>query len=217
MQDLELTIGNKNYSSWSLRAWLFMRHAQVDFVERRLALNTQEFGREIAKYSPSRRVPSLRHGALVVWDSLAICEYVAEAFAPQWGWPEQRDARAVARAVSAEMHSSFAALRATMPMNCRRRVVGFVPNEAASHDIARVCAIWADCLARFSDERGWLFGDFCIADAMFAPVAIRFYGYCTELAPQQAAYVDRVLSHPHVVEWIAAGTAEDEIIDSVEV
>ncbi|HJT98332.1 MAG TPA: glutathione S-transferase, partial [Rhodanobacteraceae bacterium] len=142
-----LVIGNKNYSSWSLRPWLLMRHRGIAFDEVRLPLDTPEFASDIARWSPSGRVPVLHRGDLVVWDSLAIGEYVSETFLDGRGWPDDAAARAVARAISAEMHSGFLAMRNALPLNCRRRLAAFDPPAEARRDIERVRRIWRECRA----------------------------------------------------------------------
>ncbi len=167
-----LVIGNKNYSSWSLRAWLALRNMGLEFTELRIPLRMPGYRDEIRKHNPAGRVPALQDGHHTIWDSLAICEYAAETYPP--AWPEDRDSRSLARSVSAEMHSSFAALREALPMNCRARGRRVAASEEVSRDIARVQEIWRSCRSRHSDDGPWLFGPFCIADAMYAPVASRF-------------------------------------------
>ena len=212
-----LVIGNKNYSSWSLRPWLLLRHLGIEFEERRLALNTPDFDQRIGQYSKARRVPVLVHDDLHVWDSLAICEYVAELYPHLGAWPDDRAMRARARSVSAEMHSGFAALRASMPMNCRRKVEGFVPSSEAEVDIDRVHTIWEECRARAPAGGPFLFGRFSIADAMFAPVASRFATYGVNASEEAAAYASALLDLPAMREWAQAGAQESEVIDSEEV
>jgi glutathione S-transferase len=203
-----LVIGNKNVSSWSLRPWLVLRQFGVAFDERRLPLGTPGFATAVAAWSPSGRVPALRHGELTVWDSLAICEYVDETFLDRAGWPRDAAARAVARAVSAEMHSGFQALREQLPLDCARRIEGFVPGEAAARDIARVCALWRDCRRRFGGAGAFLFGGFSIADAMYAPVVLRFRTYGVALDADARAYADAILGLAPVQEWLADAAAE---------
>lgn len=217
MPEIELVIGNKNYSSWSLRPWLLLKHAGIGFKEIRIPLDTERFSAEIGAHSPSRKVPVLKRGDLRVWESLAICEYVAEQFPHSRAWPDDAAARALARAVSLEMHAGFAALRAALPMNCRRRVEGFEPPPHARHDIHRVGEIWRQCLARENRDGPWLFGRFSIADAMYAPVALRFAGYGVTLGPVEDAYVERVLAHAAVAEWVEAAGREPEVIAREEV
>lgn len=215
-QEPLLVIGNRNYSSWSLRAWLVLRKAGVAFDETRLLLDTPEFHAQVGQYSPSRRVPVLRHGDRTVWDSLAIAEYVNDEFAGGRLWPRDPAARAHARSVSAEMHSGFAALRARMPMNCRA-VGRRVPVAAAlSRDIGRVSAIWHECRERFGRGGPWLYGKFSIADAMYAPVASRFRTYGVVLDGAAGDYARAVLADDDMRWWVAAGTQETETVAADE-
>ncbi|MEO7323766.1 MAG: glutathione S-transferase family protein [Dokdonella sp.] len=209
-EPLLLVIGNKNYSSWSLRPWLLLREMNIGFEEHRLLLDTPQFASDIASWSPNRRVPALRHGELTIWDSLAICEYVNEAFLHNAGWPVEAPARAIARAVSAEMHSGFQALRSHLPMNCRRRSSDFVVPPDAQRDIERIAAIWRDCRARFGDSGAFLFGRFSIADAMYAPVVLRFLSYGVALDAGTRAYVQTVLGLASMQEWMRDAAAETE-------
>jgi len=217
MERLELVIGNKNYSSWSLRAWLLLTELGVDFDERRIPLDTHAWEREIGRHSPSRMVPVLKVGAHVIWDSLAICEYVSERFAEGRGWPRDEDARAAARSVSAEMHSGFSALRESMPMNCRRRVSGLRASEATTRDIARITEIWRWCRTSWGGGGPFLFGTFCIADAMYAPVVSRFHTYGVRLDAVERAYADAVWALDSVQAWMQAATDESEVIHHAEV
>lgn len=211
MPDVTLVIANKNYSSWSLRAWLYLAQAQARFDEVRIALDTPQTQERIARYSPSGRVPVLIEGGLTVWDSLAICEYWSETHAGGSGWPAARAARAEARAISAEMHAGFQALRSELPMNIRaRRRVAVSP--AATADIARVTAIWDHCRRRHESAGPWLFGRFSIADAMYAPVVLRFETYGIPLGGQAAAYAHTVLTDPCVMAWAADARRETETV-----
>ncbi len=215
MSERTLVIGNKNYSSWSLRAWFFLKHTGAPFREIRIGLDEPETRARIARYSPTGRVPVLIDGGITVWDSLAICEYLSERFPAAQGWPADAAARAVARCVSAEMHSGFQALRNEMPMNIRaRRAV--TPSAAATADIARVVASWESCRSRHGAGGPWLFGRFSIADAMYAPVVFRFQTYGVALPAVAAAYAGAVRAHPAIAEWVAAGLAETEIVPSDE-
>ena len=211
-----LVIGNKNYSSWSLRPWLLLRHHGVDFDEVRLPLDTPAFADAIGRWSPTRTVPAMRHGELVLWDSLAICEYANEAFLGGAGWPASRHARAVARAASAEMHAGFAALRARMPMNCRRRSAGLALPAEVQRDVARVLALWRDCRARFGDGGPFLFGAFSIADAMYAPVAMRFRSYGIEIDDGARAWSRALLALPAMQEWLDAAANEPETLAATD-
>lgn len=211
-----LVIGNKTYSSWSLRPWLFMRHFDVEFDEIVLPLDTPEYFRRIPDYSPTGRVPVLLVDGDRVWDSLAICETVNERWLGGRGWPADPRARAAARSAACEMHSGFAALRAQMPMNCKREPRAPHWDEAASRDIARVEAIWRELRGRFGGDAGFLCGDFGIVDAMFAPVCIRLRGYGPPIAEDSRDYLARVLDLPAMREWQAAAEAEPARVEADE-
>ncbi len=217
MSELSLVIGNKNYSSWSLRPWLLLKHFDIDFKEIRVALYTPETHENLAKYSPSLKVPVLIQTSRVIWDSLAICEYISESHLSNRGWPKSADARAIARSVCAEMHSGFFALRNELPMNCRKQFLDFEPSAAALSEVQRIKAIWGECRERFGLDGEWLCGEFSIADCMFAPVVIRFHGYGIVLEGELKAYAERVLSHPDVAIWIKEGAEESEVIEIAEV
>jgi glutathione S-transferase len=208
-----LIIGNKNYSSWSLRAWLLLRQFGITFNEVKLTLDTPEFHARIGGYSPAGRVPVLLDGDVRVWDSLAIAEYVNECFLEGRGWPKQVAARATARAVGAEMHSGFTALRRDMPMNCRKRVSTDVISAAAigadaARDVARVQAIWRQARERHAEEGAFLFGAFGIADAMYAPVVLRFVSYDVRLGTLEQHYVDTIMALPALHDWLADAATE---------
>ncbi len=210
----QLVIGNKNYSSWSLRPWLAARHAGIEFDEIRVSLFTPEGTAQIQQYSPSSKVPVWREGEFMVWDSLAICEYLAER-APTL-WPVDSAARAVARAVCAEMHSGFTALRNGMPMNARARGrrVAVTPEIAA--DIDRIAALWTDCRSRFGASGPWLFGAFSNADAMFGPVVLRFATYGVSRPGVVDDYAATWVADSHLQAWIAAAERESEVIEQNE-
>lgn len=204
-----LVIGDKNFSSWSLRAWLAMRKSGVPFDEELIPLDTEEFEKRIHRYSPSRRVPALHDDGLVVWDSLAICEYANEAYANGALWPKEPGARAVARAVSAEMHSGFDALRDQMSMNWKATPLRIPSTPALERDIQRVRALWSESLA--CEPRGpWLFGHFSIADAMYAPVVLRFHTYQVAVGELEAAYMRTMLDDADVSEWLRAADQEPD-------
>ncbi|MES9990795.1 MAG: glutathione S-transferase family protein [Candidatus Thiodiazotropha sp.] len=217
MSKLTLIIGNKNYSSWSLRPWLFLRHHNIEFSEKRVPLFEETTERELAQYDSDFKVPVLKDGDLIVWDSLSILEYLSETCLAGSGWPEKPGARSIARSVSAEMHSSYINLRNELPMNCRRRFDSITLSKDAQREVERVKALWRRCRREFGGEGEWLFGDFSIADAMFAPVAVRFSGYNIELGDIEAAYTQSVLKHPGMIDWIEAGKQETEIIESEEI
>jgi len=209
-----LVIGNKCYSSWSLRGWLPLRHFGVAFTERRLPLGTEEFDREMAQLGLNRRVPVLIDGEHTVWDSLAICEYANERWLDGRGWPVDRGARARARSVCAEMHSGFAGLRRALPMDCRASGAPTPVDEAARADVARMRALIADCRSRpgvhGADGGPWLFGAFSIADCHLAPIAVRFTVYGVPLEGAVAEWVGTMWALPALAEWVAAGRAEAE-------
>jgi glutathione S-transferase len=213
---LTLVIGNKNYSSWSLRPWLYLKHHGIPFQEIRIPLYREDSEARIAAYSPSGKVPVLLDGEVRVWDSLAILDYLAERFPDTAGWPEDRLARATARSLAAEMHAGFQVLRAHCGMNCRRAPAGKVLPDAVHRDIARVGRIWQGCREQYGREGPWLLGRFSIADAMYAPVALRFRTYCLEAGPSAQDYVHTVLNHPAMVEWMEAGRRETEVIAAFE-
>ena len=205
-----LVIGNKNYSSWSLRPWLLLRHFGIGFDERRLILDTPAFQDEIAHWSPTRRVPALHDDGLVVWDSLAICEYANERWLDGRGWPDDQRTRAVARAASAEMHSGFTALRTQLPMNVRRRPDAYRWDDAAQHDIDRVQQLWRQLRETHGARGDFLCGDFGIVDAMFAPVVFRFLGYGVPMDNVSETYAKALLALPAMQEWRASAEAEPE-------
>ncbi len=208
MSAITLIIGNRNYSSWSMRPWLALAQTGAAFDEIVVPLNQPETAAAIAAHSPSGKVPVLRDGALTVWDSLAIIEYLAERF-PQAGlWPAPAEARAVARAVSAEMHAGLQALRAHMPMNIRATFPGRGRADGVQADIERIEAIWCDCRGRFGAGGAFLFGAFSAADAMFAPVVTRFQTYAVDLDPVSRAYADAILAWPIVAAWCQAAADE---------
>jgi glutathione S-transferase len=217
MSQFELVIGNKNYSSWSLRPWLVLRHFRIPFTECRIPLYQGESKAALLEHSPSGRAPVLHDGTTTVWDSLAIIEYLAEKHAEKGIWPVDREARAIARAVSAEMHSGFEALRTHLPMNCRARGRIRALTEEAERDVMRVQEIWSSCRREFGNHGEWLFGDFSAADAMFAPVVIRFSGYGIRCDERGSAYVDFVLGHPALQEWMNHAQEESEIVEELEV
>lgn len=215
MSELTLIIGNKNYSSWSLRPWLLLTHAGIPFQEIRIPLYSSDWD-DILAYSPSGKVPALRDGSLSLWDSLAICEYLAECFRGHQLWPTDKAARAVARSVSAEMHSGFSNLRQNMNMNCRKFLPGKGWTPAVQEDIDRIQQLWKDCRVRFGQEGPFLFGRFSIADAMYAPVTSRFVTYDVALDAVSSDYVKAVQALPAMQAWNDAARAEKEVIAHYE-
>jgi len=212
-----LYIGNKNYSSWSLRPWLVFRHFKLPFEERLVPLFDENWDAAIAKVSPSRKVPCLVDGDVTVWETLAIIEYAADRHPDVPVWPAEPKARAVARSVSCEMHAGFGAMRAAMPMNIRKSLPGRGQTPEALNDIARITAMWRDCRTRYGKGGDFLFGPFSAADAMYAPVASRFTTYAVDLDPVADTYVKAVMALPAMQEWCAAGRAETWVIEHDEV
>ena len=206
---LELVIGSKRWSSWSLRPWLVLRRTGAPFLERLIPLY-QEEGRtraQILPHSPSGRVPALKTGGIVIPESLAICESLAEAFPGANLWPEDPDLRALGRAAASEMHAGFRALRVECPMDLAKPIEAIDLSGEAKADIARIRDLWSDLLGRSGGP--FLLGDWSIADAFFAPVASRFRTYAIEAgSPELADYLDRLLNWPDFLEWEAAGRLE---------
>jgi glutathione S-transferase len=212
---LQLVIGNKNYSSWSMRPWVLLRQAQIPFEEVQLKFDESKGGLTVAgieKYSAAGKVPVLMIEGEPVWDSLAICETVAEMFPEKHLWPETAEARRVARSICAEMHSGFQALRGAMPMNIRSRHPGKGMTPESRKDIDRVIALWTDCRERFGGAGNFLFGRFSIPDAFYAPVGMRFHTYAVKLPPVAQAYCEAVQALSAVREWIEAARRETEFV-----
>jgi len=216
MADIIIYLGNKNYSSWSLRPWLALKQTGAAFDEEVIPLSEAATRSTVLRFSPSGSVPALKHNELTVWDSLAICEYLAETFPAAKLWPDDNAARAVARAVSAEMHSGFAALRDHLPMNMRSSFPNRGVTPEVQANINRITAIWRDCRKRFGAAGPFLFGGFTIADAMYAPVVSRFRTYKIELEAEAQAYADAVWALPALQEWLTAAKNEPMIIESAE-
>ncbi len=216
MNDLTLVIGNCNYSSWSLRPWLFLSHHGIEFKQKRVALFEETMTRELAGYFSDTKVPILLDGDLEVWDSLAILEYLSERFPDKHGLPDNVEVRAVARSVSAEMHSSLFDLRNEMPMNCRRLFPDFKPSEAALRDVERVQSIWRRSRERYGEDGPWLFGKFSIADCMYAPVVLRFLSYGIEMDEVCTAYAETLYNDSAIKNWVQMGRDESEVIEEDE-
>ncbi len=215
-----LVIGNKNYSSWSLRPWLLLKTNDIAFDEMRVPLYQQGSKVAIQSHAPAGRapygkVPILRDGAITVWDSLAICEYASERWPSMRGWPAELAHRAHARAISAEMHSGFATLRNEMPMNCRRKHAPVTQGPQLRTEIDRVLEIWTGCRAA-ATSGPFLFGAFGIADAMYAPVVLRFSLYQVALPETARAYADAMLALPSLQEWLADARNETEVLPQFE-
>lgn len=211
-----LIIGNKNYSSWSLRAWLVLAESGIEFDEVRICLDTSRFAAEIGEFSAAGRVPVLLLDKQPIWDTLAIAETLAERWPEKDLWPGDPVARAHARSICAEMHAGFSTLRDAMPMNCRAMGRKVALPDALVADIDRIFDIWTDCHRRYSDDGDWLFGRFSVADAMFAPVVLRFRTYGINLPASAAAYPARLLESHALQEWLAAAESETEVLDGDE-
>ncbi len=205
---LTLVIANKAYSSWSFRPYILMRHFDIPFAEIVVPLGEATTTAEILRYSPSGKCPVLLDKGLVIWDSLAIVEYLAETYPDLCIWPRDKAARAMARALSAEMHSGFMGLRAHLPMNMRRPVKTRALTPEAAADVARIEAAWAIARRQFGEDGGFLFGAFSAADAMFAPVVSRLHTYAVPVAGASRAYMDAVMALPAWQDWQTGAAAE---------
>jgi glutathione S-transferase len=212
----KLIIGNKNYSSWSLRAWFLLKEAGIPFEEHRIPLDCPTTAGEIGKYTNAKCVPVLQFDEMTVWDTMAIAETLAECYPEKHLWPEDRAARAHARAISAEMHSGFHLLRTCMPMNCRAMGRQIPLPDELGNEIDRIIAIWAECHRNYADQGSWLFGEFSIADAMFAPVVLRLRTYGINLPESAGFYPHRLLESEAMQEWLLAAESEIEVIDREE-
>jgi glutathione S-transferase len=214
---LRLIIGNKNYSSWSLRPWLALTALGIPFEEELVPLDAPDFKERIRARSPAGKVPVLLDGEAVVWESSAILEHLAERFPEKGVWPSDPVARAYARSLATEMHNGFGALRSVAPMNLWRPVEARSFPEEALQDVRRITRRWGEARARFGSGGDFLFGPFCAADAMYAPVATRLRTYAIEIDPVAAAYVEAIHAHPAFVAWKEAALketgalAEDEV------
>jgi len=214
---LTLVIGNKNYSSWSLRPWLLLKQAQIPFKEILIPLYEGDYKEQILKYSHHGKVPILIHQSETVWESLAIGEYVADLFPQKELWPKNVHDRAVARSISSEMHSGFVHLRTNMPMNLRASHPGKGRTPESQRDIARVLEIWEGCREQFKAKGPFLFGHFTVADAMFAPVVTRFRTYGVDLTGPCAEYSKTILNLPSFKEWEKEGIKETQFIKASEI
>lgn len=217
MNEFTLYIGNKAYSSWSLRGWLACKIAGISFREVVIPLDQPATQPDIRKASPAGLVPILQHGDVTVWETLAIGEYLAELYPDAGLWPAERKARGVARSISSEMHAGFRDLRQAMWMNMRRSFAGKGRTPGALANIARIAEIWRTTRAAHGAGGPFLFGaKFSFADAMYAPVVSRFTTWAPELPADATAYVAAVSNHPFMKEWIAAAQAEPWVIDKYE-
>ena len=214
---LRLVIGNKAYSSWSFRPWILLAHFKIPFEEIVIPLDTATTRADILKYSPTGKVPFVQDGAIKLWETLAIAEYIAETYPEKAIWPKAKAARALARVLSSEMHAGFQALRTECPMNLRRHKPPRQPlSDAALADIARIEAAFADARARFGKAGPFLFGKFCAADAMFAPVVNRLHAYQAHVSPQTRAYLDAMMALPAWIAWAKDAADEPWFIDKYE-
>lgn len=213
----KLIIGNKNYSTWSLRAWFLLAEAGIEFEEERIALDTQGCAARIAQYSPACRVPVLVLDGEAIWDTMAIAETVAERWPEKELWPSDPKARAHARSICAEIHAGFPVLREAMPMNCRAMGRRVPLPDALAADIDRIFEIWSDCQRRYHSGGDWLFGNFSVADAMYAPVVLRFRTYGINLPQSATAYPERLLQSKALQDWLAASESETEVIEREEI
>lgn len=212
---LTLIIGNHNYSSWSLRLWLYLKESQLDFQVVRIPLHEGDWRAEVAQYTPSGRVPVLIDGDVTVWDTLAIIEHLRENHPSALDWPSGLAERAHARSISAEMHSGFIALRGELPQNLRlRRPVE--PSDLCRQQIDRLLEIWSDCRTRYGERGPWLFGELSPADVMFVPVALRFVTYGIDVPRPAVEFVDAVRANEYVREWIRAAEQETEKLAFVD-
>ncbi|MCY4590421.1 MAG: glutathione S-transferase family protein [Alphaproteobacteria bacterium] len=218
MDDLVLIIGNKNYSSWSLRAWLSLSAAGAVFEEILVPLDQPNTRQEILKHWRNGRVPILKQGDNVVWESLSICEYAAELFPEVGLWPQDIRARAIARSLCCEVHAEFNSIKTHMPMNIRSRFPNEGRKPGVQDDINRITAVWRRARERYGRDGGgpFLFGPFTNADAMFAPMVSRMRTYAVELGDIETAYSEAVWSYPPVQEWVRAAHAEPWVIENAE-
>jgi glutathione S-transferase len=213
---LKLIVANKAYSSWSLRPWILLAHFKIPFEEIVIPMDRPETRRAMLKYAPTAKCPSLHDGKIAVWESLAIMEYVAEAFPEKAIWPRAKAARAHARSLASEMHAGFAALRQACPTNFRRKPKAIALGEEARADVARIEAAWADTRDTFGKAGPFLFGRFSAADAMFAPVVNRFHAYDIRVAKATRAYMEAMMALPAWRAWIADAEAEPWRIEKYE-
>lgn len=217
MSQLKLVIGNKNYSSWSLRPWFFLKNLNIDFEEELVFLFEKDTSKYLKPYLSNEKVPILIDGDFQVWDTLAIIETIADKFPNKQGWPNNTKSKAIARTVSAEMHSSFFALRDALPMNIRKHFANYPITDDVQQDIDRIVMLWEQCQKNKSGQGSWLLGDFSGADAMFAPVVIRLHGYDVKLTGFAADYIDFIYNNQHMQKWIDDSKKETQIIDEDEV
>ncbi len=214
---LSLIIGNKNYSSWSLRPWIAMKVAGIAFDEEVISLDAEDFKARVGQVSPAGRVPTLADGNVQIWESLAILEYLAEKFPGARLWPADPGARALARAISAEMHAGFVPLRRHLPMNMSRPVMPRQLTPEVETNVRRIETMWTDCRTRYGGGGAFLFGSFAAADAMYAPVVARFHTYAVKVGGPARAYMDAIMALPAWAEWRGAALAEPWVLPEDEV
>lgn len=214
---LKLILGNKNYSSWSLRPWIAMRNAGIPFEEEVIPLYEPGSAERMAAYSPTGKVPVLIDGDMVIWESLAILEHIAERFPKAQLWPADAKARACARAISSEMHAGFLPLRKHFPMNMRREVRKLDLADDVAANVCRIEQIWTDCRQRFGAGGSFLFGAFGAADAMYAPIVSRFESYAIGVGPVAKDYMTAMMALPAWIEWRNAGVVEPWVMPGNEV
>jgi glutathione S-transferase len=214
---LKLIIGNKNYSSWSLRPWIAMKVAGIAFDEEVISLDAQDFKARVGQVSPAGKVPALADGDVHIWESLAILEYLAEKYPACRLWPADPRARALARAISAEMHAGFVPLRRHLPMNVSRPVMPRQLTPEVEANVHRIDAMWTDCRTRHGADGAFLFGGFGAADAMYAPVVSRFHTYAVKVSEAARAYMDAMMALPAWGEWRAVALAEPWVLPEDEV
>ena len=213
---MKIIIASKNYSSWSLRGWLAVKFSGLAFEEVVLTLDTPEFYEEIRKYNPTNCVPVLHHGDVIVWDSLAIIDYIDRLCPEMNFWPSDSDAYGHARAISSEMHSSFMAIRSAAPMNIRKKYTDLDLSDAVAKDVARIDAIWSKTRVKFGADGDFLFGAFSAADIMYAPVVFRFETYDLPRSEISDGYIQSMLKHPAISAWTADALRETEILEREE-
>jgi glutathione S-transferase len=194
-----------------------MQHFNIEFREKRIPLFTETTDQELEPYFSDCKVPILVDDDFVIWDSFSILEYLSENYLDSKGWPDDVKARALARSISAEMHSSFANVRNELPMNCRKTFHDIKLTPEAVREVGRIKDLWQKCRTEYGDQGEWLFGQYSIADAMYAPIALRFAGYSIPLAGIEKSYVNTVLAHPNIIQWMEAGKVEKEVIAMDEI
>lgn len=215
---MQLVIGNKNYSSWSLRPWLLLNSFNIDFEEVLVSLSANGLSERLAQYSSSKKVPVLIDGDCRIWDSLAICQYVSDTYLQGKGWPEDILLKSRAYSIVCEMHSSFSDLRNELPMNCKARRKIDISSQV-DKDVQRIQSIWEECFDMVQSQdidEPWLLGGFSIADCFYAPVASRFKTYEIVLSEKSQNYCERILQHPSMLAWYKSAELEDEIINEDE-